>query len=288
MASTDTQPLLIPINEKAEELTLAEEEKATEVTTKVIEKTKAKKPKRSRELKLEAQNAHLAVVLEAAQTVTGILKARGISCAVFGSLASKLYGCTRHPKDVDLLVSQADEALASDPSQDAKPPLTAAQLKTLILDTDPRHFYLKMPRDPTADYRILWYRTSYLGPDCKVDILTPGTLHLPHLKPERVTLMDNIPVVPFSLLLYQKLQGWDDHCQAEEKYKKQKQQQDAADVKRLLGLKLFIDALVRTNSIDDAELFSEEFRLLTKERVKKYCQAFKRSDDWMRLGFETS
>ena len=186
-------------------------------------------------------------------------------------------------QDVDLLVSQLDS------SQPSKPPLTAQQLKDLILDTDPRHFYLKMPRDPAADYRILWYRTSYLGPECKVDILIPGTMHLPHLKPERVHFIDGIPVVPFSLLLYHKLQGWDDHCQAEEKHKQQKQHQDAADVRRLLALKQFINPLLKVKSLEDPELFSEEFQELTRERVKKFCQAFKdRTDNWFKLGFETS
>lgn len=60
--------------------------------------TKPKKPRKSRALKTASQNAHFEVVLEAARAVTQILSAHGLSCAIFGSLASKLYGCSRVPK----------------------------------------------------------------------------------------------------------------------------------------------------------------------------------------------
>ena len=59
---------------------------------------KPKKPRPPRAQKIEAQNLHFELVLEAAQVVTEIFRTRGISCAVFGSLASRLYGTTRTPK----------------------------------------------------------------------------------------------------------------------------------------------------------------------------------------------
>ena len=59
---------------------------------------KPKKPRRPRAQKIETQNLHYELVLEAAQVVTEIFRTRGISCAVFGSLASRLYGTTRTPK----------------------------------------------------------------------------------------------------------------------------------------------------------------------------------------------
>ncbi|KDR86023.1 hypothetical protein GALMADRAFT_235214 [Galerina marginata CBS 339.88] len=255
---------------------------------------KGKKSQRPRAVKTQLQNAHFAIVLEAARTVTGIFNAHGLSCAVFGSLASKLYGCARCPKDVDLLVSQdpvydtSSDSESSDSTSGKRATLDAGQLKDLVLRSNSRNFYLKMPRDPSAEYRILWYRTRYQGPECKVDILIPGTMHLPHLRPERVLVIDTIPVVPFSLLLYHKLQGWDDHCQAEEPYKKQKQHQDAGDIRRLMALKHLIEGLRQTKSQDE-ELFSEEFWALTVERVKRYCEIFQdRVEDWKLLGFETS
>ena len=99
MASADTQSPLIP-NKTTTTQRPAVEDEVTNKDAKGEEEVKkrVKKPKRPRALKLQAQDAHLAVVLEAARRVAAILQARGIPCAVFGSLASKLYGCPRHLK----------------------------------------------------------------------------------------------------------------------------------------------------------------------------------------------
>ena len=70
---------------------------------------------------------------------------------------------------MDLLVYQP-------PTEDE--PWNAERLKKTLLDLDPVHFYMTMPKDPAAEYRVLWYRQYYLGPGCKVDILLPGTMHL--------------------------------------------------------------------------------------------------------------
>ncbi|KAF8953522.1 hypothetical protein BDZ97DRAFT_1679381 [Flammula alnicola] len=141
-----------------------------------------------------------------------------------------------------------------------------------------------LQRDPSAEYRIMWYRQQYRGPECKVDILVPGIMHLPHLRPERVLLIEDLPVVPFALLLLHKLQGWDDHCKAEVQHKKQKQ---AADGKRLMGLRHQVQILQDTTPWVDEELFNDEFWALTMERVKAYCAVFPdRADDWKALGFE--
>ncbi|KAJ2927046.1 hypothetical protein H1R20_g10050, partial [Candolleomyces eurysporus] len=207
--------------------------------------------------KAAKDDAHFALVMEAAQATVQIFTKEAIPCVSFGSLASKLYGSSRCPKDVDLLVYQ-DPALEE--------PWAAEQLKKLLLDKDPRHFYLTMPRDPEATYRVLWYRQSYLGPTCKVDVLIPGTMHLPNLSPTLSKWIDNVPLVPFSLLLLHKLQGWDDHRLAEEDHKRRKMPQDAADIKRLLGM---------------------EFEELTKRRVKDYCAEYpKHVQKWRELGFE--
>jgi len=169
---------------------------------------------------------------------------------------------------------------------DAPSTLSAQDLKDLILNTNPRNFYLKLPRDPTASYRILWYRRHYLGEECKVDILIPGTLHLPHLPSTRVMFLEGIPVVPFALLLLHKLQGWDDHCKAEESHKKAKSPRDAADVKKLMALKVQMRTLLSVGVWEDKALFSEEFVELTRERVRSYVRLFPdRAEQWKALGF---
>lgn len=244
-------------------------------------------------------------------------------------LSREPYEWPYRAQDVDLLILQP-------PSSDPETPLlTAEQIKTLMLDTNPRHFYLKLPRDPEATYRILYYRSEYLGPECKVDILIPGTMHLPNiplpsssfpgtsdsssasssststpapvpitpgasLAPlatniaspfprNHLTFISGIPLVPFSLLLLHKLQGWTDHRAAPEKHKQRKQSQDAADVRRLLAMQGMMKELQQTRPWTNRELFSEEFQELTKERVKEYCKEFPdRATSWQILGFETA
>lgn len=214
-----------------------------------------------------------------------------------------------------MLISQELTSSNSNPYSVLKPALTVPGLKDLILRSDSQHFYLKLPRDPSAEYRILWYRQHYRGPECKVDILVPGTIHLPRLPRHRVLFLSprteeegdggatagggkastvRIPVVPFALLLAHKLQGWDDHRTAEEPYQRGKQHQDAGDVRRLLGLRGEVRMLVEAGpggrSVwTDEALFDEDFRILTQGRVRAYCEAFPdHAEEWRKLGFETS
>jgi hypothetical protein len=187
----------------------------------------------------------------------------------------------------------------------------AEETKALIVNADPSHFYLKLPRDPEAPYRIMYYRSVPSGPSCKVDILVPGTMYLPSIPPplpspgtsgqsdtpssnnissrNYLTTITGIPLVPFSLLLLHKLQGWADHRSSIERHKKRKEFQDAADVRRLLEMGGMTGDLARMKTWTNPELFCEEFQQLTKERVKEYCKVFPgRAISWQMLGFETA
>ncbi|KAJ3574442.1 hypothetical protein NP233_g1770 [Leucocoprinus birnbaumii] len=231
------------------------------------EKAARKQEQKEKRLSKKAKRKedHLNFVMVAANATLSALNKHGLSGAVFGSLACKLYGTFREPKDVDMLILQPPDA-----------PRTAEEL----------------PRDPAAPYRILHYRSRYSGQDCKVDILIPGTMYLPDLFPYSVrrciAAISNIPLVPFSLLLLHKLQGWADHIVATEEHKRRKHVQDAADVRRLLEMEERLEVLKTTQPWSNAELFCEEFQELTRERVKDYCKAFpKRAAAWKLLGFDT-
>ncbi|KAF9473891.1 hypothetical protein BDN70DRAFT_816597 [Pholiota conissans] len=235
-------------------------------------------------------NDHYSLVLDAAQSVTEICSEHGLPCAVFGSLAARLYGNSRCPNDVDMLVSE--DLNASSISPPRKYPRTAEDIKDLIVRSDSYHFYLKASRKPFADYRILWYRQYYRGPECKVDIVVPGTMHLPHLPRHRSpdeTTEYFIPVVPFSLLLTHKLQAWVDHRVAQDLYHRQKQHKDAQDVRILLTI---AQALVKWTACihcvwNDEELFSKEFQILTNLRVRIYCRAFPHlATVWRNIGMD--
>lgn len=181
------------------------------------------------------------------------------------------------PQDVDLLVLQRPEAQQR----------TTEQLKELLVSID-RQFYLKSARDPQATYKVLWFRSSSGGRHCKVDILIPGIMHLPNLLPKMIRWIDRIPLVPFSVLLLQKLQGWDDHRNMTETHKNQKQHSDAADIRWMLELQSEMAALRGLKPWDDVQLFDKEFQLLSQRRVVEYCAKFPDRDKaWQSLGFET-
>ena len=94
--------------------------------------------------------------------------------------------------------------------------------------------------------------------------------------------------MPFALLLLHKLQAWDDHSKAEDAHKRAKRFQDAADVKRLMALKVPMRALLTAGHgvWEDKVLFSEEFIELTKERVRSYVDVFPdKAEEWRVLGF---
>jgi hypothetical protein len=302
--------------------------------------------------KAQLTDEHVALVLAAAKGATEILQSHGIPSAIFGSLASKLYGAPRPPKvrnpviiqvllspfgcdrspiirsmiihislsaqtvytllvafaivsdaynlipkDVDILTVPAPGFSENSGS------LLQEELKALIAHSRPQDFYLKDPKNPDDTYKILMFRPSpnidhparsqediikRADPECKVDILAPGTMHLPHLRTEYIHWVDEIPLVLFSLLLVQKLQAWDDNRNAEEPFRRYRQHKDAKDVKKLLGLKEFVEVLTQIGSDGwtNTELFSEEFQALTEERVKGYVREFSSSaKHWMSLGF---
>ncbi|KAF5352338.1 hypothetical protein D9756_006305 [Leucocoprinus leucothites] len=259
-------------NEKQPSVPLTPDEKAAKTAHK-NEQKRLRKEKKKEE--------HFQLVIEAANATIAALREHGLSCAIFGSLACKLYGTFREPKDVDMLIIQQPDN-----------PWIAQHVKALIVGTNPSHFYLKLPRDPTAPYRILYYRSGKRWGDCKVDILISGTMYLPDLFPPSsrnyITTISGIPLVPFSLLLVHKLQGWSDHITSTEKHKQRKHVQDAADVRRLLAMEEKIEEVRRTRPWNDAALFCEEFKELTKRRVKEYCEAFPNmAEAWELLGFDT-
>ncbi|TFK31926.1 hypothetical protein BDQ12DRAFT_716706 [Crucibulum laeve] len=270
-ASSSTIPLPLP---------------ATSTTTSQLtnptpaRKKKAKPPCTA---KLAKQAAHYALVLDV---------------TVWGPQGGGK-GKGRCPKDVDLLIAQEGPAGSH---------LSTADLKTLILSSNPRHFHLKLPRDPSATYRILYYRSEYLGLESKVDILTPGTILLPPVMEKDVgfglsglqtaVLRPGIPLIPFPVLLLHKLQGWDDHRLAKEKYKRDKMAQDAKDIVRLLAMKSSgrTSEDANTEGQDSPDEWSDpllfpapdgpEFMRISWHQVRIFCMWLPdKSKLWKELGF---
>nr|GAT55768.1 predicted protein [Mycena chlorophos] len=242
------------------------------------------KPRKTRAEKNAAEEEHFRVVLNAAHTTIAILSRQGFATAIFGGLASKLYGNSRCPKDVDIIVYPT------------RPEIDAEAVKRLIVATEHRYFYLKAARNPEATYKILWFRDPNGRRESKVDILVPASatdMSLPHyIPPERVVFVQafpRLPLAPFPFVLMHKLKGWADHRVAEETFKRVKQQTDAADVRRLLETSHA--RLLRTvpNWWLDPVLFDRTLREAAVQRVREYCKAFPhRTKDWTMLGIDTS
>ncbi|KAH0578364.1 hypothetical protein H2248_003978 [Termitomyces sp. 'cryptogamus'] len=221
------------------------------------------------------------MVIMAAQDSIRLLYKCGWRSAIFGGLACFLYGNSRSPNDVDLLVLLRPGST-----------ITAEELKRNLVVLDPYHFFTTPSKDPQAAYCILWYRLTNAPAQtaqtaCKIDLLLPGTLNLPNFPPSLIHWDEGLPLVPFSLLLVQKLQAWDDHRRSRNPIKWQRQRTDMEDLDGLTCLSSF-DSLKSSQPWSDTTLFSPEFQKLTKERVINYCTSFPSSAPaWTSIGFET-
>ncbi|KAI0095210.1 hypothetical protein BDY19DRAFT_988973 [Irpex rosettiformis] len=117
----------------------------------------------------------------------------GLKCCLVGGAACQLYGATRTPSDVDLVV------------------LTTAydqeRLKALLVERDTT-FYLSPAKTFGATYKVLWARLGYsfLPCDsCKVDVLIPGIMNIPDVPNQRIVTIDRFPVMPIIPLLSSRL-----------------------------------------------------------------------------------
>jgi hypothetical protein len=175
---------------------------------------------------------------------------------------------------------------------------TQEDIKEAIISADPHHFVLKAARDQAATYRVLYFclsvsTTIAKSSSSKVDILLPGVMNLPALPTSLIEWKSQLPVVPFSVLILQKLQGWDDHRKAEEKRYRQKAPVDAQDLEWLIGSGDgrnvgVLMYLMERRPWNDRTLFSEEFERLSRERVMSFCQVFPEHVNVFRdLGFVT-
>lgn len=229
------------------------------------------------------------VVLAAAKAAIAALNANNLHCAVFGGLACKLFGNGRDPRDVDILVT-------------TRPPLGSAPVKTergeepdtewlkhLLAETDPSHFILKPSLKADVAYTVPWFCHDPEGGGepqrCKVDLLMPGIMHLPYVDAASFEYVEGIPVLPFPIVLLQKLQAWDDHGRAPEKHKRERQHVDASDVRSLLKLESLTKPLQTQQLWKDEKWFSPEFQSLTKKRVLDFCWRNPVTiKDWKQLG----
>ncbi|PBK61711.1 hypothetical protein ARMSODRAFT_896404 [Armillaria solidipes] len=220
-----------------------------------------------------------AVVFRAAKELTRILRDRGCTFAILGSTACYLYGNDRLPNDIDIVMSSHTCDLEL--------------LKRNLVTENPHHFQLVDAKTPGATWKVLWYQDYVEGKlaKTKVDILKPGVLSLPMIFSEAIVDKQGLPVVPMSILLLHKLQGWKDNMDSDLPRLRNKQDADAGDICSLL--RIIIEGMSmqeRTNTTHwkrfALERFDEEFRRETEQRVSLFCSRFPEYREmWKTLGW---
>ncbi|KAH9848592.1 hypothetical protein C2E23DRAFT_889036 [Lenzites betulinus] len=210
-------------------------------------------------------------VLDVARRTIEIFEEKGLKCCLIGSVASYLYGVKRTPNDVDLVV------LTHIYGQE--------YLKEVLVRADAQYTLVRS-RNPSATYRVLWYRIPGTFQRCKVDVLIPGILDIPDVPLARIStpsphLLPAMPLIPQLLL---KLQGWRDHRASHRTDMRLKQYTDVRDVNALL--KIVQTRQLRVDD-EDSKWVPETMIVDARSTLKIYKIAtMGYVSDWKLIGLE--
>lgn len=150
-------------------------------------------------------------------------------------------------------------------------------------------FFLK----PWQTHQTLWYCRSLNRRDlqCRVDILVPCILRLHGLSPIHITIVDQLPVLPFYLTLLQTLQPWYHDIKTgakEENCTRHLQNIEGMLSSRHVAM-LKIERPWEDNGGGKKLFGTSSFRAATRPRVKLfYAYHPQFAEDWKLLGFDDS
>ncbi|KIP07745.1 hypothetical protein PHLGIDRAFT_407778 [Phlebiopsis gigantea 11061_1 CR5-6] len=213
-------------------------------------------------------------VLNVAREAISVFSSHGLSCYLVGGVACALFGNSRNPNDVDLVV------LTSLYGQES--------LKRLLVDRPGSKFYLVPACTPGATYKVLWYRLrgsllysrSRALDSCKVDILIPGIMNIPSVPRDKILHIDSLPVMPIIPLILLKLQAWEDHRNSDKSYYREKQWTDVADLERMLPI-----AVRQGASLAKDAWLPRTFVSAAKTRVENYLMVYSgQASMWEAIG----
>ncbi|KAF9014764.1 hypothetical protein BDZ89DRAFT_1076329 [Hymenopellis radicata] len=203
-------------------------------------------------------------VFSVATATVNVLRSLGYSSCFVGSVACSVYGMSRTPNDIDIVV------LGCSVSQE--------ELKRQVTNFN-SDFYTIASKDPLATYRVLWYRLSGYHRSCKVDLLLPGVMNIPNVPTVSIIHRDHAPtsygdrvsrpLMPFIPLLLLKLQAWMDHGESAKMHMRLKQPVDVADIKELL--RLFGEK--RVGTVGGVAWIPESFLGEGRRRVRAFVKA---------------
>ena len=160
-------------------------------------------------------------------------------------------------------------------------------LKTFVSATP--GFYLRPSQRPGQTYKILFYKlkpTMWANRrSCKVDILVPGIMNIPHVPPEQIVWVNRLPVLPLIVLLLLKLQGWSDHRASTRSDYQQKQYVDIRDLSQLV-----VTAAREGVRLDNATWLPDTFISRGREHFALFLRIVRpaQTSYWRDIGFEVS
>ncbi|KAH7882269.1 hypothetical protein F5I97DRAFT_336666 [Phlebopus sp. FC_14] len=197
-----------------------------------------------------------------------LLQSFGILCCLVGGVACSALGVSRINNDVDMAV-MTDE----DPES----------IKRRLVLADSR-FYLVNARNPTASYKVLWFRVqdSFIDRSCKVDILRRGTLNIPNIPRDKIRNIGGLPVAHILVVLFLKLQAWESHGAAIEQRYRQKEPIDRRDISVLLDI-----AVAGGQHVEKESWLPQSFVDEAKRRTKAYCASYgadTTKEQWREIG----
>ncbi|KAJ3516554.1 hypothetical protein NLJ89_g1064 [Agrocybe chaxingu] len=224
----------------------------------------------------EADNRRLQALLLIARRLVDILFGLGADCALFGGLASRLYGNPRVPFDIEMLVQPRELSM------------TPEALKRAICGHDSHLFFGDVLHFRVNGPKRLAPNGTFRGNTCKIYIMMLSELRLPRtaLSPSRVEVRESLPILPYPVLLLHKIQEWDAHRKRPEVPNTYQRHRIEADV--ILGLLKLepMAELRRTRPWEDRSLFSKEFMALSTRRVREFYVAYPKSKpEFVSIGF---
>ena len=163
-------------------------------------------------------------------------------------------------------------------------PLNQEGLKRRLVSLNSR-FYLVNARDPSAQYKVLWYLTD-TGSRIKVDLLFPGVLDIPDIPPSCITRTNiySLPCAPLSLILLLKLQAWIHHGDSLHTRYFLKKPTDARDINALLSFATRMGLKPRTE-----KWLPVSFVTTSESRVRRYVREVPASArQWLDLGYDVA
>ncbi|KZP30740.1 hypothetical protein FIBSPDRAFT_1037998 [Athelia psychrophila] len=209
-------------------------------------------------------------VRAAATAVTHILSEMGITCAIFGSLAYKIYGSIdRDPESLSVVVW----------------PPTAEKydlqlLRSQIADADFTVFSLGSKSQRSKESG-LWYRgrPNDKASHCQIIIIVPGMQDLPGISVDRISLVDGLPLIPIPIVLFQLLVQWERKTQ-----NGTKEYQYTSDIRAILASSHMENINIQ-RPWREPGLFGAETQQILGDSIQRYCGIFpKATGAFGRLG----